>query len=264
DPSNLDFALDIATRTIDYFDDYFGVPYPLPKADHVALPDFSSGAMENWGLITYREIALLVDPKTTTLSTKHAAATVITHELSHQWFGNLVTMQWWNDLWLNESFANMMEYVAVDALEPSWDIWLDFATGEVVSALRRDSLDGVQSIQIDVNHPDEISTIFDPSIVYAKGGRLLRMLQAYIGDDAMKRGLKAYFEKHQYTNTEADDLWASLGEASGKDIASFMHAWMTQPGFPVVSATKNGNTITLTQKQFFIGPHEDKGRTWPV
>lgn len=264
DPSNLDFALDIAARTIDFFDEYFGVPYPLPKSDHVALPDFSAGAMENWGLITYREIALLVDPKNTTLSTKHYVAAVIAHELSHQWFGNLVTMKWWNDLWLNESFANMMEYVAVDGLEPTWNIWLDQATSEVVSALRRDSLDGVQSIQIDVNHPDEISTIFDPSIVYAKGGRLLRMLQAYVGDDAMKQGLKAYFEKHQYTNTEADDLWSTLATASGKDIAGFMHAWMTQPGFPVVSATKQGTSITLSQKQFFIGPHEEKGRTWPV
>jgi len=264
DPSNLDFALDIGTRTIDFFDEYFGVPYPLPKADHVALPDFSSGAMENWGLITYREIALLVDPETTTLSAKHYVATVIAHELSHQWFGNLVTMQWWNDLWLNESFANMMEYVAVDGLEPSWDIWLDQATTEVVSALRRDSLDGVQSIQIDVNHPDEINTIFDPSIVYAKGGRLLRMLQAYVGDDAMQRGLKTYFEKHKYTNTQADDLWMALSDASGKDIASFMHAWMTQPGYPVVTASKAGSAITLTQKQFFIGPHEDKDRTWPI
>lgn len=264
DPSNLDFALDISRRTIDFFDEYFGVPYPLPKADHVALPDFSAGAMENWGLITYREIALLVDPKTTTLSTKHYVATVIAHELSHQWFGNLVTMKWWNDLWLNESFADMMEYVAIDGLEPSWNIWLDQATSEVVSALRRDSLDGVQSIQIDVNHPDEISTIFDPSIVYAKGGRLLRMLQAYIGNDAMKRGLKHYFETHKYTNTQADDLWVSLSEASGKDIASFMHAWMTQPGFPVVSAKKENNTVTLSQKQFFIGPYEDKDRTWPV
>lgn len=264
DASNLDFALDIATRTIDFFDDYFGVPYPLPKSDHVALPDFSAGAMENWGLITYREIALLVDPKNTTLSTKHYAATVIAHELSHQWFGNLVTMKWWNDLWLNESFADMMEYVAIDGLEPSWDIWLDQATSEVVSALRRDSLDGVQSIQIDVNHPDEISTIFDPSIVYAKGGRLLRMLQAYVGDDAMKNGLKLYFQKHQYTNTQADDLWACLSEASGKDISSFMHAWMTQPGFPVVLAEKDNDIVTLSQKQFFIGPHQDKHRTWPI
>ena len=264
DPSNLDFALDIATRTIEYFDEYFGVPYPLPKADHVALPDFSAGAMENWGLITYREIALLVDPKHTTLSAKHYVACVVAHELSHQWFGNLVTMKWWNDLWLNESFANMMEYVAVDALEPSWDIWLDQATTEVVSALRRDSLDGVQSIQTEVTHPDQISTIFDPSIVYAKGGRLLRMLQAYIGDDAMQRGLKLYFEKHKYTNTVADDLWRCLGEASGKDIPAFMNAWMTQPGYPVVSVSQQGATVTLSQKQFFIGPSEDKSRLWPI
>ncbi len=264
DLTSLDFALDIATRTIDFFDDYFGVPYPLPKSDHVALPDFSAGAMENWGLITYREIALLADPQQSTLSTKHYAATVIAHELSHQWFGNLVTMKWWNDLWLNESFANMMEYVAIDALEPSWNVWLDFASGEVISALRRDSLDGVQAIQTAVNHPDEISTIFDPSIVYAKGGRLLRMLQAYIGTDALRAGLKDYFETHQYSNTQADDLWAALSTASGKDIARFMHAWMTEPGFPVVSATDQDGTITLTQEQFFIGPHKPSNRQWPI
>lgn len=264
DPSNLDFALDIATRTIDFFNDYFGVPYPLPKSDHVALPDFSAGAMENWGLITYREIALLVDPKTTSLSVEHYVATVIAHELSHQWFGNLVTMKWWNDLWLNESFANMMEYVAVDALEPSWDIWLDYATTEIISALRRDSLDGVQAIQTEVRHPDEINTIFDPSIVYAKGGRLLRMLQAYIGQKSLRAGLKRYFETHQYQNTEADDLWQALGKSSGKDVASFMHAWMTQPGYPVIHASKNGDTITVRQEQFFVGPHAQSERRWPV
>lgn len=264
DPSALDFALDIATRAIEFFNDYFGVPYPLPKADHVALPDFSSGAMENWGLITYREIALLTDPHTSSIATTQYAATVIAHELSHQWFGNLVTMKWWNDLWLNESFANMMEYVAIDALEPSWNVWLDHATSEVVGALRRDSLDGVQPIQTEVHHPDEISTIFDPSIVYAKGGRLLRMLQAYIGDDAMKQGLKHYFETHQYTNTSADDLWRALSASSGKDIAHFMHAWMTQPGFPVVHARQDGNTVHLSQRQFFIGPHDDHDRLWPI
>lgn len=262
---SLDFPLDIATRTIDFFSEYFGVPYPLPKSDQVALPDFSAGAMENWGLITYREIALLVDPHTTSLSTKQYAALVIAHEVSHQWFGNLVTMKWWNDLWLNESFANMMEYVAIDALEPSWNVWLDHATSEVVSALRRDSLDGVQPIQVAVNHPDEISTVFDPSIVYAKGGRLLRMLQAYVGTEALQRGLKHYFETHRYTNTEADDLWASLSEVSGKDISSFMHSWMTQSGFPVVAAQKNtDDTITLTQQQFFVGPHAKSDKQWPI
>lgn len=260
----LDFGLDIATRAIDFFDEYFGVPYPLPKSDHVALPDFSSGAMENWGLITYREIALLADPKHATLAMKQRAATVIAHELSHQWFGNLVTMKWWNDLWLNESFANMMEYVAIDALEPGWDIWLEFATSEVLSALRRDSLDGIQAIQTDVNHPDEINTIFDPSIVYAKGGRTLRMLEAYIGTDAFRAGLKQYFQTFAYTNTVADDLWGCFSSVSGKDVGTFMNAWIANPGFPVVTATRHENTIHLSQERFFVGEHEPSTTLWPI
>lgn len=263
-PESLEFALDIATRTIDYFDDYFGTPYPLKKSDHVALPDFSSGAMENWGLITYREVALLADPKTTSLNNKRMAATVIAHELTHQWFGNLVTMKWWNDLWLNESFANMMEYVAIDALHPEWEIWLEHASYEVIQALRRDSLSGVQSIRTDVNHPDEISALFDPSIVYAKGGRLLRMLQTYIGTEAFQKGLKVYFEKFAYKNTEANDLWSCLSEASGQDIGLFMNTWINQSGYPVVHMEKNGDTLTLKQEQFFIGPHESSDKLWPI
>ena len=262
--NNLDFALDIATRTIDFFDDFFGVPYPLPKSDHVALPDFSAGAMENWGLITYREIALLVDPKTTSIATKEYVALVIAHELSHQWFGNLVTMEWWNDLWLNESFAEMMEFVAIDALEPSWNVWLEHASSSVLSALRRDALDGVQSIQTDVNHPDEISSVFDPSIVYAKGGRMLRMLQAHLGNDVLRAGLKRYFQKHQYGNTTAADLWNALSKESHTDVNAFMHAWMTQSGYPVVHASLNGNTVSLTQEQFFIGPHKESDKRWPI
>lgn len=262
--NNLDFALNIATRTIDFFDDFFGVPYPLPKSDHIALPDFSSGAMENWGLITYREIALLVDPDDTSIETKQYAALVIAHELSHQWFGNLVTMQWWNDLWLNESFAEMMEYVALDALEPDWNVWLEHASSSVLSALRRDALDGVQAIQTEVHHPDEISSVFDPSIVYAKGGRMLRMLQAHLGTENLRKGLKLYFEKHQYSNTQAGDLWQSLGQASGIDVSGFMDAWMTQSGYPVVYAAIENTTVTLSQKQFFIGPHAESSKLWPI
>lgn len=264
DSNNLDFALDIATRTIDFFDDFFGVPYPLPKSDHVALPDFSAGAMENWGLITYREIALLVDPETTSIATKEYVALVIAHELSHQWFGNLVTMEWWNDLWLNESFAEMMEFVAIDALEPEWNVWLEHASSSVLSALRRDALDGVQAIQTAVKHPDEINSIFDPSIVYAKGGRLLRMLQAHLGNDNLRAGLKLYFEKNQYGNTGAQDLWDSLGEASGINVGNFMNAWMTQSGYPVVHAQLKDTTVTLTQEQFFIGPHKPSDKLWPI
>lgn len=261
---SLDFALDIATRTIDYFNEYFGTPYPLAKSDHVALPDFSSGAMENWGLITYREVALLADPKTTSLSNKRMAATVIAHELTHQWFGNLVTMKWWNDLWLNESFANMMEYLAIDALHPEWEIWLEHASYEVIQALRRDSLEGVQSIRTDVHHPDEISALFDPSIVYAKGGRLLRMLQTYIGDTAFQKGLKAYFKKFAYQNTEANDLWDCLSDASGQDIGTFMNTWINQSGYPVVHIQKDGDSLHLSQEQFFIGPHQASDKLWPI
>ena len=262
--NTLDFALDIATRSIDFYDEYFGVKYPLPKSDHVALPDFSSGAMENWGLITYRESCLLADPELTPESSRRFIATVIAHELSHQWFGNLVTMQWWNDLWLNESFANMMEYVAIDALQPDWHMWEDFATNEVTAALRRDSLDGVQSVQADVNHPDEISTLFDPAIVYAKGGRLLVMIRKLIGEEAFRAGLKSYFEKFAYKNTVGNDLWQELESASGQPIVNLMNAWISQPGLPVVSVSSSHNTAILSQERFFIGEHQPSNALWPI
>ena len=262
--NTLDFALDIATRSIDFYDEYFGVKYPLPKSDHIALPDFSSGAMENWGLITYRESCLLVDPELTPESSRRFIATVIAHELSHQWFGNLVTMQWWNDLWLNESFANMMEYVAIDALHPEWHMWEDFATNEVTAALRRDSLDGVQSVQADVNHPDEISTLFDPAIVYAKGGRLLVMVRKLIGEEAFRAGLKSYFEKFAYKNTVGNDLWQELESASGQPIVNLMNAWISQPGIPVVSVSNSHDAAILSQERFFIGEHQPSDALWPI
>ena len=262
--NTLDFALDIATRSIDFYDEYFGVKYPLPKSDHIALPDFSSGAMENWGLITYRESCLLADPELTPESSRRFIATVIAHELSHQWFGNLVTMQWWNDLWLNESFANMMEYVAIDTLQPNWHMWEDFATNEVTAALRRDSLDGVQSVQADVNHPDEISTLFDPAIVYAKGGRLLVMVRKLIGEEAFRAGLKSYFEKFAYKNTVGNDLWQELELASGQPIVNLMNAWISQPGLPVVSVSNSHNTAILSQERFFIGEHQPSDALWPI
>ena len=262
--NTLDFALDIATRSIDFYDEYFGVKYPLPKSDHVALPDFSSGAMENWGLITYRESCLLADPELTPESSRRFIATVIAHELSHQWFGNLVTMNWWNDLWLNESFANMMEYVAIDTLHPEWRMWEDFATNEVTAALRRDSLDGVQSVQADINHPDEISTLFDPAIVYAKGGRLLVMVRKLIGEEAFRAGLKSYFEKFAYKNTVGNDLWQELESASGQPIVNLMNAWISQPGLPVVSVSNSHDAAILSQERFFIGEHQPSDALWPI
>lgn len=261
--SNLEFALDIAVRCIEFYEEYYGVKYPIPQSLHVALPDFSAGAMENWGLVTYREIYLLVDENSTALS-RQTVALVVAHELAHQWFGNLVTMKWWDDLWLNESFANMMEYVSVDAIEPSWKIFEDFQTSGAPYALKRDATDGVQSVHVEVKHPDEINTLFDGAIVYAKGSRLMHMLRRWLGDHAFRKGLGAYFEKHQYGNTIGRDLWDALSQASGRDVASFMDAWLEQPGYPVVTAKVENDCLILSQKQFFIGEHEDKGRLWPV
>ena len=261
--SNLDFSLDIAVRSIEFYEDYYGVKYPIPQSLHIALPDFSAGAMENWGLVTYREVYLVVD-ENSTFASRQQVALVIAHELAHQWFGNLVTMKWWDDLWLNESFANMMEYVCVDAIEPSWNIFEDFQTGGVPAALKRDATDGVQSVHVEVKHPDEINTLFDGAIVYAKGSRLMHMLRRWLGDADFAKGLHAYFEKHQYSNTIGRDLWNALGQASGRDVAAFMDSWLEQPGYPVLTVKVENDVLKISQKQFFIGEHEDKNRLWVV
>lgn len=263
-PGSLDYALREAVKIVEFFDEYFGVPYPLPKADHVAVPDFSAGAMENWGLITYRETALIVDDQHSSLAARQYVSSVIAHELSHQWFGNLVTMKWWNNLWLNESFASIMENIAPDALHPEWNVWLDFDTSSSVIALRRDAIDGVQSVQTDVNHPDEIQSLFDGAIVYSKGARLLRMMRSFIGEEAFRAGLKQYFTDHTYTNTDQHDLWNALATASGKSVDELMSTWISQPGYPVVHATLESGTLTLRQEQFFVGPHGSSDRVWPI
>lgn len=264
--SDLAFALQTAVKTLDYYEDYFGVPYPLPKSDHVALPDFAAGAgaMENWGLITYREVGMLYDPQHSSLSSKQYIATVIAHELSHMWFGDLVTMKWWDDLWLNESFASLMEYVALDALYPEWEKWAEFSIDEGLPSLNRDSLDGVQAVMTEVLDPAEIPTLFDGAIVYAKGSRLMRMLHNFVGDTAFRAGLKAYFEKYAYKNTVGDNLWQALSEASGKDVGTFMNTWIQQPGFPLVSVQTEKSNITLRQQRFFIGPHHHNTSLWPI
>jgi aminopeptidase N len=262
---SLDFALETAKRSVEYFEDYFGVPYPLPKLDHVACPDFSAGAMENWGLITYRERVLLTYPGETAQSIYEQIALVIGHETSHQWFGNLVTMQWWDDLWLNESFANMMEYQVVDALFPEWHVWHEFISADGLSAFRRDAIAGVQAVKTAVHHPDDISALFDPSIVYAKGGRLLYMLKHYIGEDAFRAGLSGYFKKHAYGNTTGSDLWTALSAASNKDVAAFMEPWLTRNGFPLVTIDQDDRRIVFTQEHFLDDPAKaDSSRTWPV
>lgn len=270
-PDNADltgYSVDVAVRCLEFFEDYFGVPYPLAKLDMVALPDFSSGAMENWGLVTYRESIMLIDGRSSGIESKQQCALVIAHELSHQWFGNLVTMKWWDDLWLNESFANMMEYLAVDNLYPEWNIWEMFVSRETAIAKRRDSLTDVQPIKCEVRHPDEISTLFDPAIVYAKGGSILRMLMSYIGEPAFRRGLKIYFDKHAYSNTGADDLWEALSSASGQDINGFMDGWLRRPGYPLVDVDwqPGDKTLRLSQQRFLSNPDtaDADSKTWQV
>lgn len=259
----MEFPLNFAVRVLEFYEDFFGQKFPLSKCDHIALPDFSSGAMENWGLITYRETALLAG-KNSSISSKKYVALVIAHETSHQWFGNLVTMKWWDELWLNESFATMMEYLATDALEPKWRIWEEFAVNEAVLSLRRDAIDGVQAVHVPVHHPDEISTIFDGAIVYAKGARLMNMLRKYVGNDAFRKGLQRYFEKFKYQNTIGENLWDCLSKASGKNIADFMNPWLFKSGYPSVLAEEDGEELKLSQKQFFIGEGKDSGRIWPI
>lgn len=263
-PKELDFSLDIAKRAIEFYEDFYQTPYPLPQSYQLALPDFSAGAMENWGLVTYREAYMLLDPDNTTLNQKRLIATVITHELAHQWFGDLVTMKWWDDLWLNESFANMMEYVAVDALEPEWNVWEMFQTSEVPMALQRDATDGVQSVHVAVDDPAEIDTLFDGAIVYAKGARMLVMVRTLLGDDAMRKGLKNYFAAHQYGNATGADLWQALGEASGMNVGQIMESWLEHPGYPVVEVKVEDGKLMLSQQQFFIGDGEEKGRLWQI
>ena len=254
DPALLDFPNGIAAASLDYYDDQFGIPYPLPKLDQVAIPDFEAGAMENWGLVTYREACLLAGEKSS-ISTREYVATVIAHELSHQWFGNLVTMEWWNNLWLNESFANLMEYLCVDAIHPEYKILENFFVGECRAALGRDSLAGVQAVQQEVEDPAEIATLFDGAIVYAKGSRLMFMLYRLMGARSFFAGLKEYFKTHQYGNTTGDDLWRALQPHAKFDVKEFMDAWILQPGYPV---------ITDDHQQRFLLSGATDDTTWPL
>ena len=244
----------IAGEALDFYDQAFGVPYPLPKLDQVAVPDFDAGAMENWGLVTYRESCLLID-KTATLTDRIQIATVITHELSHQWFGNLVTMAWWDDLWLNESFANMMEYYCLDAIRPEWKVWQEYFVSDCYYALTRDVSPDIQAVKQAVNHPSEIETLFDPAIVYAKGSHLMFMLMRLMGEQNFLKGLRDYFEKHQYQNTTGDDLWAALQPYAEFNVSDFMNQWITRPGFPIIEGEK--------QERFYLDGRSNQ-ESWPL
>jgi aminopeptidase N len=267
-PNNVDFtdfSLEVAVKCLDFYNQYFGLDYPLPKADLIALPDFASGAMENWGCITFREQCMLVDPKNSTLATKQYVAMVVAHELAHQWFGNLVTMRWWTDLWLNEGFASWVEYLAVDHIFPEWQLWTQFAVDEQQQAMKLDALEHTHPIEVTVNHPDEIRTIFD-AISYSKGASVIHMLHEYLGPKAFRDGLRHYLEQHKYGNTDTIDLWASLEEISGKPVKDFMHSWTSQAGLPLIKATVEEDSIKLEQERFFTNPAHSKvkAETWPV
>jgi aminopeptidase N len=260
-----DFALDTAVKCLEFYNDYFATKYPLPKCDMVALPDFASGAMENWGLITYREQCMLVDPANTSLGTKQYVAMVVAHELAHQWFGNLVTMRWWTDLWLNEGFASWIEYLAVDHLFPEWQMWTQFAVDEQQRAFKLDALEHTHPIEVPVHHPDEIRTIFD-TISYSKGASVIHMLHEYLGADSFRDGLRHYLAKNAYGNTDTVDLWSALEDISGKPVKDFMNAWTSQSGFPIVQANVQDNSVELSQSRFYVNPeskHNSKD-TWPV
>ncbi len=253
--TRLEFANDFAIKCLDFYNKLFDTNYPLPKLDQLALPDFEAGAMENWGLVTYREQALLVDKKSAE-DQKLYVATVIAHELSHQWFGNLVTMQWWDDLWLNESFATLIETYAVDKIDPKLGAWDDFYEGTVLSALRRDCLPGVQSVKCQVSNPSDIASIFDGAIVYAKGGRLLLMLMRLMGERNFFKGLKDYFKKHAYQNTVSDDLWDALTPHADFNVKDFMTPWLLQSGYPVVTDD--------LQQRFLICPSDEPNYEYPI
>ena len=259
------FALKEAVDILEFYEDYFKTPFPLKKCDHIALPDFDVGAMENWGLITYRESALLTDSNNRSIPSEQYVANVISHELSHQWFGNLVTMKWWDDLWLNESFASLVEHMPLDKLHPDWHQWETYTAYDVISSSNRDIYKDVQSVGVDVNHPDEIHTLFDGAIVYSKGGRLLKMMREYIGDDVFRLATQQYFKDHAYKNTSREDLWQAMSNASKKDISKLMTPWLVQSGMPVLAVDegKDKTKRKVTQSRFVFDKDDDT-QSWPT
>ena len=258
-----DFALETSEKLLDYFESYFGTKYPLPKLDHIAIPDFAAGAMENWGCISYRETALLVDPEKSSIQTKQLVAAIIAHEMAHMWFGDLVTMDWWNDLWLNESFASWMGDKAISNLYPEWDVWTKFLLDDTNRAFELDALDSSHPIEQEVKNPDEIGQLFD-AISYSKGASLIRMLENYIGEEKFKKGIQQYIVKHQYKNTITNDLWNALSKSSNKDIKTLMEQWTTKSGFPLILVSEENDKIKISQEKFSYNPENNDQSEWIV
>ncbi len=248
-----EFALSCAVKCLEFYNDYFDIPYPLNTLDMIAVPDFSSGAMENWGAVTYRETAILVDPEHSSTQTKQWVALVVAHELAHQWFGNLVTMEWWTHLWLNEGFASYIEYLAVDRIFPKWNIWTRFLYGDHGPALRLDALKHTHPIEVEVHHPNEIGEIFD-EISYSKGSAVIRMLANYLGKDDFKEGLRYYLKKHMYKNAGTVHLWQAFEKVSGKPVEKMMTTWTKRPGYPIVRIREQDAHLHFSQERFFASP----------
>ncbi len=243
-----EFGLDVGAFCLRWFQDYYGIAYPGTKVDLVALPDFAAGAMENLGCITFRESLLLVDPTTSTQNERQLVADVVAHELAHMWFGDLVTMRWWNGIWLNEAFATFMEIAACDAYRPDWDRWTAFGV-ERSGAFETDSLRSTRSVEFEVRSPADCEGMFDV-LTYQKGGALLRMLEQYLGPDRFREGVSHYLTLHSYANTETNDLWDAIEATSGEPVRRIMDSWIWQPGYPLVSATVVDDTLELRQRRF--------------
>ncbi|KAK0618339.1 peptidase family M1-domain-containing protein [Bombardia bombarda] len=256
------FSLNLAAKTLEFYEKVFGIEFPLPKMDQIAIPDFAQGAMENWGLVTYRVVDLLLDEKASGAATKERVAEVVQHELAHQWFGNLVTMDWWDGLWLNEGFATWASWYSCNVFYPEWKVWESYVTDNLQRALALDSLRSSHPIEVPVKKADEINQIFD-AISYSKGSCVLRMISTYLGEETFLEGVRRYLKKHAYGNTQTGDLWASLSEASGKSVEEVMDVWTKHIGFPVVTVSeKDNNTIELKQNRFLrtgdTKPEEDE------
>ncbi|ABN67768.2 alanine/arginine aminopeptidase [Scheffersomyces stipitis CBS 6054] len=254
------YSADIAAKTLSFFDKKFDIPYPLPKCDMVAIHDFSAGAMENFGLITYRTIDLLLDPSNTNIVTKQRVTEVVMHELAHQWFGNLVTMDFWDGLWLNEGFATWMSWYACDSLYPDWKVWESYVSDSLQHALTLDALRASHPIEVPVKRADEINQIFD-AISYSKGSSLLKMISRWLGEDVFIKGVSNYLKKHKWGNTKTSDLWEALSDVSGQDVVKVMDIWTKNVGFPIVHVEEAGSDIKVTQHRFLatgdVKPEED-------
>jgi tricorn protease interacting factor F2/3 len=247
------FGLDFGVKALKFCEEYYQIPYPLPKMDLIAIPDFAFGAMENWGAITFRENFLLHYPKITSMSGKERICEVVAHEIAHQWFGNLVTPSDWKYLWLNESFATYFGYGVVDHYHPEWGVWEQFLTGQTAAALARDALHENFAIEIPGGEHVVINTSTAP-IIYSKGGSILRQVEGYIGQDSFRSGLSRYLKKHAYGNASSHHLWEAFEEVSDKPLTKMMQSWIEQPGFPIVEVERKGDTLFLSQKRFTYLP----------